>query len=240
MTVLGQSILAGLATILGAGLVAFCRNLSGQALAVFLGLAAGIMGGVVVLDLLPSAWLWGGLDQSILGFAAGVILVGFLERLINRLSGARENRGGLRQMGYLIAVGIALHDLPEGMAIAVGHAASAELGTLVVLAISLHNIPEGMAIAAPLFMSGVKRARVLLITLLISFFTPAGTILGLTLVAVSRQLIALLLAAAGGAMSYIVLKELIPEARNQGPVLALLGALAGVLVVMLLTFGLES
>ncbi len=58
-------------------------------------------------------------------------------------------------MGYLIAIGIALHDLPEGIAIAVGYAAQENLGLIIALAIGLHNIPEGMATAAPLLMGGL-------------------------------------------------------------------------------------
>ena len=55
-------------------------------------------------------------------------------------------------LGYLIMLGIAMHDLPEGMAIAMGGELKARTGMVIALAIAIHNIPEGMAIAAPLLM----------------------------------------------------------------------------------------
>jgi ZIP family zinc transporter len=78
----------------------------------------------------------------------------------------------------MIMLGIALHDLPEGMAVALGEHMKNRTGMVIALGIGIHNMPEGMAIAAPLLMSGMKKSMVLLQTLLISLITPLGTLLG--------------------------------------------------------------
>lgn len=138
-------------------------------------------------------------------------------------------------MGCLVAIGIALHDLPEGMAIAVGYSATEKLGLLIALAIGLHNIPEGMAIAAPLRMGGMRKKSILFLNLFISIFTPLGGFLGYLLVNISRHFIALLLALAAGAMTYIVAVELIPQSFKRHPNYSRLGISLSFTFILLLT-----
>jgi ZIP family zinc transporter len=149
----------------------------------------------------------------------------------NRANGKNAaNDMGLRRyfhLGVLVAVGIALHDLPEGMAIAAGHAAHQEAGLLLAVAIGLHNIPEGIAAATPFVIAGVKRRWILLLTLAISFCTPLGTGLGILIIALGEGLISLLLALAGGAMLALALREMIPEAWRLNRLFAGAGFLAG-------------
>lgn len=238
LTVLWPSILAGLATCLGALIVLALGKPTEKKLALFLGLAAGIMLGVVILDLLPSAWTYGNIFTTIGGFVLGLALLSFFDHLLTLftpVSPVERDKRYLLNMGYVIALGIAMHDLPEGIAIAVGYAATDHLGWLIALAIGLHNIPEGMATAAPLRMGGMSFRRILFINSLVSVFTPLGTLLGLALVAISRGLISLLLAMAGGAMTYIVRFELIPESRRRHPNYARLGSLIGIAVILILT-----
>ncbi|WP_366923696.1 ZIP family metal transporter [Metallumcola ferriviriculae] len=237
MELLILSIFAGLATSLGALVVAVQRNLSERSLAVLLGGAAGIMAGVVILDLLPSAWYQGGLSAVVQGFLFGLLFLFLLDRLFafTAPAGGRDRDSYyMLNMGYLIAVGIALHDVPEGMAIAVGYAAEAKLGVVLVLAIALHNIPEGMAAAAPLLMGGSSFKRIMLVTGIISMFTPLGTLAGMLLVKISIKTLGEMLAVAAGAMTYIVRFELIPEARMRHPNYALLGIAGGAGISLLL------
>lgn len=234
-----QSCVAGLATVLGALLVlAFGRPVE-RVLAVFLGFAAGVMTAVVVLDLLPSALEYGSWLTAVLGFFWGLVFMLLLDVALSCLPGVRNSQksgkqGRLLKMGYLIATGIALHDLPEGIAIAAGFSAEENLGFLLALAIGLHNIPEGMATAAPLLMGGMSRLEILAISLLISIFTPIGSALGLLLMFVSPGLISALLALAGGAMAFIVKNELLPEAYRRHPNYARLGLASGAILILLL------
>jgi len=147
---------------------------------------------------------------------------------------ASPGRRHLLKMGYLMAIGVALHDLPEGMAIAVGWAATHCLGWMLAISIGLHNIPEGMATAALLKMAGMPGIRILALNLLVSIFTPLGTLFGLLLVFMSQAWIGLLLAFAAGAMIYIVACGLIPEAFRRRQKSAFLGILGGFAVIICL------
>ncbi|MDD2421294.1 MAG: ZIP family metal transporter [Heliobacteriaceae bacterium] len=224
------SLLAGFATTVGAAVVLLLGTFGRRTLGALLGFAAGVMVAVVVFDLLPSAWRLGGFVATMVGFVTGVVMIAVSDRLLAYKLMARpwESRvGALRKMGYLIALGIALHDFPEGIAIAAGTVAEVDLGWLVGMAIGLHNIPEGIATAAPLRLSGMAPGKILGLTLLIALCTPVGTVLGFGLLAVSQRVLAHLLALAGGAMVYLVGLELWPEAQKNHRRSALGGILTG-------------
>jgi len=232
--ILLMGLIAGFGTCLGALLATSCSRLRPGLLSFFLGLAAGIMAAVIVFDLLPSALRYGSAQAAVSGFLGGAGIMAALDSGLNFLFPTEVGGKNYLKTGSFIATGIALHDLPEGLAIAAGFAAAKELGPLLVLAIGLHNIPEGMACAAPLRYGGLSTGRVLAINALISLVTPLGALAGLILVGLSITFIGLLLAFAAGAMGYIVLNELAPEScRNNRP-LAYLGMLGGMLVILFL------
>lgn len=234
--VLWQSLVAGLATVLGALIVAAFGRPGERLLAFFLGFASGVMISVVVFDLIPSALDYGDFITTFAGFFLGLVFMLLLDVFISFITTDSRTQNHFLKMGYLIAVGIALHDLPEGVAIAVGYSAKENLGLLIALAIGLHNIPEGMATAAPLIMGGMSKKKIISTCILISIFTPIGAILGLILVSLSTKLICLLLALAGGAMAFIVKNELLPESRKKHPHIALLGMVLGIILILMLGF----
>lgn len=237
MSIYLLSVLAGLATCLGCMIVLAFGKPNKKSLSLFMGMASGIMLAVIVFDLIPSSLAYGSLLETILGFFLGVLLMLFLDNFIAQIySGTTSLSGKYLKMGYLIATGIALHDLPEGIAIAAGFTAKDNLGILIALAIGLHNIPEGMATAAPLKMGGLGNRQIIMIILLVSLFTPIGTLLGFLLVHFSHGLIATLLALAAGAMSYIIKNELLPESRRGNFGYATLGGLSGFGVIIWLTY----
>lgn len=239
IAVICQSILAGLATVLGALVILLLGRPGERILASLLGFAGGVMTAVVIFDLLPSALDYGNVLTTWFGFFLGLLFMLGLDIIISLLpslkySGNAKGQGRLLKMGYLIAIGIALHDLPEGIAIAVGYSAKESLGLLIALSIGLHNIPEGMATAAPLSMGGMSANRIILTCLFISFFTPLGAYLGLLLVAISQRFICLLLSLAGGAMAFIVKNELLPESYRRHPNFARLGFALGIALIFFL------
>lgn len=216
------SLLAGIGTLAGAalGLARPGRRL----LAAFLGLASAVMLAVVVGDLIPTAVDFGGPAAAAVGLCGGVAAVAALDVRLAAIFGT--SHGGYVRMGVLAVLGIALHDLPEGLAIAAGFAAAPQLGLLTAVMIGLHNVPEGMATAAPLRAGGVSPARILLVNALLSMVTPLGTYIGLFITSTALS-VCLLSAAAAGAMLYVVLFGLLPRSLSENVPASLAGAVLG-------------
>ncbi|NMA01067.1 MAG: ZIP family metal transporter [Clostridia bacterium] len=234
-TVMINSFIAGFATIIGCLIVLLIGKPSEKVLAWLLGFATGIMLTVVIIDLLPSAYTYSNFFIALLGFFLGNLILLTLDIFLSwlpLLNGVKQGNNRLIKMGYLIAIGIALHDLPEGIAIAVGYSATPELGLIIALAIGLHNIPEGMATAAPLKMGGMNSFKILALTTLVSLITPLGAYLGFIIISISKSLIGLLLAFAGGAMTFIVHNELWPESKRRHPNYSRLGAVCGIVLML--------
>ena len=203
------SFLAGACTVIGAAVLFVSRDWGKRSLAFFLGLASGVMIAVVVFDLLPSILFFPHRIKGMAGFIFGLAAMWLINRHLLTPEAAGQN---LRRLGYLIMLGIALHDLPEGMAIAFGEEMKARTGLIIALGIGIHNIPEGMAIAAPLLMDGVKKTRVLLQTVIVALITPLGTLMGRYAVSIVPDMLPAMLGVAAGIMIYLVASQLWPQA----------------------------
>ena len=230
--ILFMGLIAGLGTCLGALIILFFSRIKYWQLSLMLGFASGAMLALTFLDLIPAALYQSGLGLCLKGCALSFVIMGLLDFLFNRtlLAGSSEHRHTL--LGYFIAIGIALHDLPEGLAIAAGAVEPISLGTLLTLTIGLHNIPEGMAMSAPLRIGGMGAFRIMAITFFISLVTPLGSALGMILIKASPVFISLLLAFAAGSMLYIVFLKLLPEAFSGRWPAACTGIFLGIILVV--------
>ena len=122
----------------------------------------------------------------------------------------------LLKSGVLIAIGITIHNMPEGIAVGAGFAHQPEFGYFIAMAIALHNIPEGIATALPLCESGVRRWDAFRIALLSGLTEPVGAMLAIFFLSTFREFVPAALAFAGGVMTFITLDELVPAAREHG------------------------
>ena len=122
----------------------------------------------------------------------------------------------LYQSGVLLAIGITIHNLPEGIAIGAGYMYSPQFGLFIAMAILLHNIPEGIATALPLCTSGVSRWNSFRTALFSGLVEPIGALIAALFLSSFQALIPAALAFAGGVMVFITLDELIPMARRYG------------------------
>ncbi len=236
-TILWISTVAGLATTGGSVLVLLFGRPDERVLASLLAGAGGIMLAVVAVDLLPTAWEVGPPLQVLAGLGLGLLFMWIADRRLNAPTDALPltRRQRLKKIGLLVAAGIALHDLPEGMAIAVGQETTAELGLLIALAIALHNLPEGMATTTPLKMARIRTWKILLLNLGIALFTPLGALLGLLAIGAVQDSLAFFLALAAGAMAFLVYAGLWPLSRERHPHYALLGGITGFVLFALLS-----
>jgi zinc transporter, ZIP family len=227
------SMAAGLGTLVGALLVFLKRHWTSKSLAFFLGLASGVMVAVVVFDMLPSAFLYSGFYRGLLGLAIGALIMMISDWVIFSRAPGVESLSGL---GYLIMLGIALHDLPEGMAIGLGDALKSRTGIVIATGIGIHNIPEGMAIAVPLLMAGIRKPVILLQILAVCMITPLGTVVGSILTAMVPALLPLLLGIASGIMSYLVFFQLWPQATEKDQNSRWWGLILGIILIAAATF----
>jgi len=117
----------------------------------------------------------------------------------------------------LFVTAIAIHNLPEGIAAGVGFGSGNTTDAILIAGgIALQNIPEGMVIIGPMLASGVKPKRTFLIAALTGVVEIIGTFIGYFAVSVSQVILPFMLAFAGGTMLYVISDEMIPETHAHG------------------------
>ena len=117
----------------------------------------------------------------------------------------------------LFVMAIAIHNLPEGIAAGVGFGTGNNGEAVVIAAgIALQNIPEGMVIIGPMLAAGMKPGRTFVIAMLTGVVEVLGTLLGYFAVTISTAVLPFALAFAGGTMLYVISDEMIPETHAHG------------------------
>ena len=136
----------------------------------------------------------------------------------------------------LFVIAIAIHNLPEGIAAGVGFGSGDISQALIIAGgIALQNIPEGMVIIAPMLSAGIKPSRTFLIASATGFVEVIGTLIGYFSVSISTAILPFALSFAGGTMLYIISDEMIPETHAHGNERASTYALLIGFCLMLLT-----
>lgn len=216
MTIIIGSMVGIVGTGLGGFLAILVVSPKSRFLGMLLGGTSGLMIAIVTFDLLPHAFEIGGLWTQILGICLGIGIIFCIENMLpndNNSYMKRKKRNNFFKTGILLGLGIAMHNLPEGLAIGSGFVVTKRMGLTMALVIALHNLPEGMAMATSLRLGGSSSIKVVLLTLLAGMPTGLGALLGYVLGNKSEFLIALCLSLAGGTMLYITCGELIPSAK---------------------------
>ena len=257
MEIIAISIVAGVfGTGLGGFLTVFFGSQTDRMISVFLSFAGGVMASIVFFELIPEAEELSNTAITILGLFLGVAVVLALNYILDKITNARHNKTELHESyeefyhagdiitskanmlrsGMLVFFAIALHTLPEGLALGAAGGYDARLGITLALIIGIHNIPEGMAIAAPLISGGLSKGKVIVLTLLAGVPTVIGALIGVLLGGISDVAVALSFSIAGGAMLYVVFGEILPQSivmsKNRIPTISVL---VGIVFGFLLT-----
>lgn len=237
-------------TALGAAGVFLSKTISRRVLDTMLGFAAGVMIAASYWSLLAPAielsdgsWV-----PAVIGFLGGAAFLFGIDKLLPHLHiGIPDMKPeGVKtqwQRSVLLVLAISLHNIPEGLAVGVAFGAAAagfsqaSLPAAIALAIGigLQNFPEGLAVSAPLRREGLSRRQSFFWGQLSAVVEPIAGVLGAAAVLVMRPILPYALAFAAGAMIYVVIEELIPEAQ-QGPHsdFSTVGTMVGFAVMMLL------
>ncbi|MDP6461442.1 MAG: ZIP family metal transporter [Gemmatimonadota bacterium] len=230
-------LLASLACGLGAIPVAFRGLRLEERIGLAYAFAGGLMFAAAFYNLLMPALTMGGdsasrllpVAKTLAGMGLGAAFLWAVDGWLtpDRLASSVFRSVGGRQ-GTLIFLAMAFHSIPEGIAVGVGYGSEAHvgcdggLGTYIAIAIGIHNIPEGLAVALPLRLGGASLGRCFLLAFLTSLPQPIAAVPAAWLVWLAEPLMLPLLGFAAGAMIYLVLLELIPDAlkRHDPPEIA--------------------
>ncbi len=244
-------------TALGAGVVFFFKTIKKNVLNGMLGFAAGVMIAASFWSLLaPGIEMAEELGQvpwltAAIGFLGGGAFLYGVDKLLPHLHKGKETSQaeGIKtswERSVLLVLAITLHNIPEGLAVGVAFGAvayglpSASLAGAVALAIGigLQNFPEGAAVSVPLRREGFSRKKAFLYGQSSGIVEPIAGVIGALAVISMRPLLPYALTFAAGAMIYVVVEELIPEAQegsdHTGTEIATIGCMVGFAVMMML------
>lgn len=199
------TLIAGSATGIGGALVLFKKKLSSNFLAGALGLSAGVMIFISLVELYPEAQAEimaiapdsHGKSFVLIAFFVGMGIITLIDFLIPEYENPHEasglslgdktaavdmmehagNASALKRLGIMSALAIAIHNFPEGIATFIGALNDPEMGAGITFAIAIHNIPEGIAVAIPIYYATRSKGKALLYATLSGFSEVLGALL---------------------------------------------------------------
>ncbi|KAL5567173.1 hypothetical protein UlMin_030337 [Ulmus minor] len=231
---LALSLVGGLSTSIGALFVILNPTPNLKMLGLLQGFAAGLMLSMSFLDLAHNAINSIGFLKANLWFFAGVIFFAVIANFIPEPTLApvsdgknkkkdqddggkdimKKHRRQVLYSGIVTAIGISLHNFPEGMAVFLGSMKGLRVGLNLALAISLHNIPEGVAVALPVYFATQSKWQAFKLATLSGFAEPLGVIIVAYLFpsSLNPEILEGLLGSVGGVMAFLTLHEMLPLA----------------------------
>ncbi|MDD4924551.1 MAG: zinc transporter ZupT [Dehalococcoidales bacterium] len=248
--------LAGLSTGIGSLIAFFIRKPNTSYLSFLLGLSAGVMVYISFTELLGTAIDDVGFLKANIAFFVGIIVFAIIDILIphsyeeesaddHRLGVISKkekplspsSKSALKRGGIFIALGIAIHNFPEGL-ITFSAAATGDvsLGIMIAVAVALHNIPEGIAVSVPILYSTGSRKKAFGYSFLSGLAEPVGALLGFLVLTpfLTPDILSMTLAFVAGIMVYISLDEILPMAhRYAREHLVIIGVVAGMAIMAL-------
>jgi ZIP family zinc transporter len=238
---LALTAVAGLSTSIGSFLGILVRKPGPRFMALTLGFSGGVMILVSFVELLAGGIEAIGFGPAHIAFFAGMLGMFLIDFLIPHEYMAERHRTEegtaketLLKTGLLVAVGIGIHNFPEGMATFAGTLQDVSLGVAIAIAIAIHNIPEGLAVSAPVYAATGSRGKAFLWSFLSGVAEPAGAAVAAVLLLpfLSATVLGLMLSVVAGIMVFISLDELVPAARSFGQEhLSIVGVVIGMAVM---------
>lgn len=250
------TLLAGLATGIGSAIAFFTKHTNKTFFAVSMGFSAGLMIYLSFVEILPKAVSYISTESGdVLATAiaagalvAGMILMAVIDALVPSGANPHENtevellnknsetleRKKLLRMGVFVALAIAIHNFPEGLATFLLVLDDPQIGIALAIAVAMHNIPEGIAVSVPVYYATGSRAKAFRLSFLSGLAEPAGAILGYLLLAefLSDYVLGVLFAMVAGVMVFLAIDTLLPTARGSSRGhQTVYGVIAGIAVI---------
>ena len=253
MKILYGLLIPFLGTTLGSAMVFLMKNIINKKIEkLLLGFASGVMIAASVWSLLiPSIdmaktqnvveWI-----PAAVGFLLGIIFLLVLDSIIPHLHLNTDKPEGIKakiQKTTMMVLAVTLHNIPEGMAVGVVFAGALAQNTGITMAgaivlavgIAIQNFPEGAIISIPLKSEGMSKSKAFLYGTLSGVVEPIGALLTIALTNVVVPILPYFLSFAAGAMIYVVVEELIPEAQEgEHSNIGTIGVAIGFVIMMIL------
>ena len=245
------TLIAGLSTGIGGLIAFFTKRDNVHFLTTALGFSAGVMLFVSFVDIFPeslegfkSCYGEGAMLATCLAFFGGMGLIALIDFLIPEGENPHEmnyteqiakehnmpNEKKFHRMGIMLALSIAIHNFPEGLATFAVSLSDISIALPIVIAIALHNIPEGVAVAVPIHQATGSRWKALLFSILSGLSEPLGALVGFLILMPfwNATIEAAILGITAGIMVYISIDELLPTSERYGHHhLSIIGVVAG-------------
>lgn len=246
---------AGLATGIGS-LLAFTRKRpSDKFMAFMLGLSAGVMIYVSLIEIFQKAvasltdalgdggagYMW-----ATVGFFVGFVIIAVIDRFFDYIHDddlsaeevaeqtvAEKEKRAFMRMGIFMALAIAIHNFPEGLATFIATLEEPALGIAFAVAIAIHNIPEGIAVSIPIYRATGSRLKAFWYSFASGLAEPIGAVIGFFLLReiINEYFFGVVFAAVAGVMVYVSLDELLPTAKKYDHHLPIMGVFVGMVVM---------
>lgn len=255
---LGLTLFAGLSTGIGSAMAFFTKTTNTRFLSTALGFSAGVMIYVSFTEILGEAFdllresygMVPGSWYAVISFFGGIFIIAFIDSLVPtfenpheirkvediRLSRENSKRSGLLRMGLFMALAIAMHNFPEGLATFAAGMTDLSIAVPIAVAIAIHNIPEGIAVSIPIYYATGKRKRAFFLSFASGLAEPLGGLIGYFFLSVvfNESILGILFGGVAGIMVFISVDELLPTAREYGHHhLSIYGLIGGMAIMAL-------
>lgn len=202
--------------IIGFLILYFFKIKTGKNMGMLYGATSGLMLAMICFDILPEALDKGRIDLVFCGIIIGALLGILLDDMVPVIEKKCEKyfSKSIGRTGFILAFGIAIHNVPEGFALGTMGHASIESISRFILVLLLHSIPEGIALAIPFKKAGTPLTILISMGVFLGSMMGVGATLGYVLSGIHENLISTGLGLAAGIILYIVCGELMPESRK--------------------------
>lgn len=237
------TLFAGLATGIGSAIAFLSKTTNKAFFALSMGFSAGVMIYLSFAEILPKATYYIGIELGeIQGAAiaagalvAGMVLMALIDAVVPSGANPHENtrvelmqpgevdsqglgpeQRRLLKTGVFVALAIAIHNFPEGLATFLLVLDDPKVGIAMAIAVAMHNIPEGIAVSVPVYYATKNKIKAFRLSFLSGLAEPAGAVIGYLILApfLTDFLLGVIFAMVGGVMIFLAIDTLLPTAKN--------------------------
>ena len=237
------TLFAGLATGIGSAIAFLSKTTNKAFFALSMGFSAVVMIYLSFAEILPKASSYiaeevGGVNAAAIAAAAliaGMVLMALIDAVVPSGANPHENtrvelmndptgtlaeigieQKRLLRMGVFVALAIAIHNFPEGLATFLLVLDDPEIGIALAIAVAMHNIPEGIAVSVPVYYATKSKIKAFRLSFLSGLAEPAGAVIGYLILApfLNDFVLGVIFAMVAGVMVFLAVDTLLPTARN--------------------------